>query len=169
MPSSQNFAVKTLISRFDKSDNLEKEERDTDGVRLVEVLAIIIAALTLLAAMIPLFRRSRLHRWVSSLLISPFTRPYNPAQKPLGIPIPDPEAAVVTTTEDSRATPVAELPLPGPVLIYNDCSNTYFVDTLSYTLLYDCGGITGEDGRVRQVEEPLRPRRPEPAIARRFS
>ena len=154
MSSTREFAVRAVLSRFYKRDN---------------------SALTLLVAMIPLFRCSRFHRWVSSS-ISPLFRVRPPPVCPLwtyshiyfltlqycteglGITPPNPVSAPVTTIEGSSAIPAPEIPIPRPIVIYNDYSNAYFLGACSNTFLHSQNGITGEDGRVLQPEELLAPR-----------
>ncbi|PUU76655.1 hypothetical protein B9Z19DRAFT_1129399 [Tuber borchii] len=113
-------------------------------------MALVIAALTLLAAVIPPFRRSQFRRWVSSFSILPFVKKY------LGITRPNPTPMAVTSIEDLRATPTAEIPIPVPsfVFIYNNHLNTQFSGTLTNTPRYSHNGITGEIGRAPQAEEP---------------
>ena len=66
-----------MLSQFDRRDNSENKEHNRNGMSLGEMLAIIIASLTLLVAMIPLFRCPRFRRCVSSS-ISPFFKVYSP-------------------------------------------------------------------------------------------
>ena len=65
MPTRE-FAFGAVLSQFDKRDSSGGEEHEGNDMSLGEILAIVIAALTLLVAMIPLFRCPRFHRWVSS-------------------------------------------------------------------------------------------------------
>ena len=60
-----------MLYQSDKRDNSENQEHGSNEMSFGETLAIVIAALTLLVAIISLFRCSRFHRWVSSS-ISPF-------------------------------------------------------------------------------------------------
>ncbi|PUU76673.1 hypothetical protein B9Z19DRAFT_1087791 [Tuber borchii] len=82
-------------------------------------------------------------------------------RKAPGITPPNPVSVPVNTLEGSSAIPAPEIPIPRPVLIYNDYSNTHFLGACSNTFLYNQNRITGEDGRVLQPEELLAPRRPE--------
>jgi len=66
-----------MLSQSNKRGNPENQDHGSNGMSPGEILAIVIAALTLLVAMIPLFQCSRFHRWVSSL-ISPFFEVYPP-------------------------------------------------------------------------------------------
>ena len=66
-----------MLSQFDRRNNSGNQEYNSNGMSLGEVLAIVIAALTLLVAAIPLFQCVRFRRWVSSL-ISPFFKVYLP-------------------------------------------------------------------------------------------
>ena len=72
---TREFAIQAMLSQFDKRDGSENRRRDSNNMSLGEILAIVIAALTLLVAMVPLFRCSRFRRWVSSS-ISPFFKVY---------------------------------------------------------------------------------------------
>ena len=60
--------------------------------------------------------------------------------------------------------PAPALPLPPPVLIYNDYSSTHLLGTYSNIFRNSQNGITGKDGRAPQVGESLVPRRPERAV-----
>jgi len=66
-----------MLPQFDKRDNSENKGHNSNGMSLGGILAIVIAALTLLATMIPLFTCSRFCRYVSSS-ISPFFKVYLP-------------------------------------------------------------------------------------------
>ncbi|KAG0638397.1 hypothetical protein HOY80DRAFT_1137562 [Tuber brumale] len=75
------------------------------------MVGLVIAALTLLVAMVPLFRCQRFHHWVSSLSIPPFVK------KPLRIiALPNPPPAATTAEHNLGATPVDEIPIPGPTV-----------------------------------------------------
>ncbi|PUU76689.1 hypothetical protein B9Z19DRAFT_1194556 [Tuber borchii] len=147
-------AIWAMLSQFDKRDNSETQEHDPNGMSPGEVLAIVIAALTLLVAMIPLFRRPRF-RWVSSL-ISPF--------KAFGITPPNPMSTAVTTSEDPSTTLALGIPIPLPIFIYSGCSGAHLVDARSNTFRYSQNGTTGEDGTVLRIGEAPGPRRPERAV-----
>ncbi|PUU77743.1 hypothetical protein B9Z19DRAFT_1127914 [Tuber borchii] len=155
--STREFAVRAMLSQFGKRDSSGGEEHEGNGMSSGEILAIVIAALTLLMAMIPLFRCSRFRRWVSSS-ISPFVK------KVLGIILPKFAWRAVTTTESSSAAPAPHILIPHPVLIYNDYPNTHLLGTCSNTFRYSQNGATGEDERERQAEESPVPRRPERAV-----
>ena len=75
--SSREFALRAMLSQFDKRGNSENQDHGSNKMSPGDILAIVIAALTLLVAMIPLFRCSRFHFWVSSL-ISPFFEVFPP-------------------------------------------------------------------------------------------
>ena len=63
--------------QFGKRDNSEDQKHDSNVMSPGEILAAIIAALTLLVATIPLFRCPRFRHWVSSS-ISPLVKVYYP-------------------------------------------------------------------------------------------
>ncbi|PUU76688.1 hypothetical protein B9Z19DRAFT_231012 [Tuber borchii] len=71
--SKREFAIRAMLPQFNKRDNSENQEHGSNGMSPGEVLAIVIAALTLLVSMIPLFRCPRLQCWISST-ISPFVQ-----------------------------------------------------------------------------------------------
>lgn len=66
-----------MLSKFAERDNSEIQEHGSNTMSPGEILAIVIAALTLLVAMIPLLRCPRFHRWPLSS-ISPFVKVYLP-------------------------------------------------------------------------------------------
>ena len=74
---TREFAIHTTLSQLNRRGNSENQEHNSNDLPLGEILAIVIAALTLLVATIPLFRCSRFHCWVSSS-ISPFAKVYPP-------------------------------------------------------------------------------------------
>ncbi|PUU76686.1 hypothetical protein B9Z19DRAFT_1129388 [Tuber borchii] len=150
-----------MLSQFDKRDNSGNPERGSNDMSPGETLAIVIAALTLLVAMIPLFRCSRFHRWVSSLIL-PFVK------KAFGISPPKPALTAVITTDDSSAIPAPEIPIPGPVFIYNRYSNSRCIGTCSGAFVGGQNDIAEEDGRVPQAEESLALRRPERVVTYPF-
>ncbi|PUU76671.1 hypothetical protein B9Z19DRAFT_1129371 [Tuber borchii] len=77
MPSTREFAIHAMLSQFDKRDRPENQQQDRNGMPPGAILAIVIAALTLLVAMIPLFQCPRFHHWVSSS-IPPISRACSP-------------------------------------------------------------------------------------------
>ncbi|PUU76684.1 hypothetical protein B9Z19DRAFT_1129384 [Tuber borchii] len=149
-----------MLSQSDKRGNPENQGYGSNGMSPGERLAIVIAALTLLVAMIPLFKCPRFHRWMS--LISPFF------EKVLGIALPNPASTAVTTPEDPSTIPAPEIPLPRRVFIYNDYSNAHTIGTSSNTFLYSENGVTAEDDRMPQVDGSLVPKRPERAVTYPF-
>ena len=60
MSSTRELAAEARLQQFDKRDNSENMEDGRNDTSPGGVLAIVIAALTLLVAMIPLFRCSKL-------------------------------------------------------------------------------------------------------------
>lgn len=66
-----------MLSKFAERDSSEIQEHGSNTMSPGEILAIVIAALTLLVAMIPLLRCPRFHRWPLSS-ISPFVKVYLP-------------------------------------------------------------------------------------------
>ncbi|PUU77739.1 hypothetical protein B9Z19DRAFT_1085640 [Tuber borchii] len=146
-----------MLSKLAERDNSDNQEHGSNAMSPGEVLAIVIAALTLLVAMIPLFRCPRFHRGPLSS-ISSFVK------KALGITLPDSVSTAITTTEDSNSAPAPNISIPRPVFIYNDYSNAHFVGTYFDTFIYSHISITRVDGRALQVEESLGPRRPERAV-----
>ncbi|KAG0127097.1 hypothetical protein HOY82DRAFT_568618 [Tuber indicum] len=160
MSSTKNFAIKTLLSQFYKRDNSESQKHDND-ISPGEILAIVIAALTLLVAIIPLLRCSRFRCWLSSFSISPFVK------KAPGIAPSGPASAGVTGAGDSSAGPVPEIPLlPDRVFIRVDYFDSRFFDAHSSS--FPCGhnGTTGEDGGAPRVDGSLGLERPKPALLR---
>ncbi|RPA98128.1 hypothetical protein L873DRAFT_1790475 [Choiromyces venosus 120613-1] len=157
---TQDFYIETPLSQpyFAKRDNLGSNEQETSGTHPGEIVAIIIAALTLLVAMAPLFRSSRLRRWGSSFLASSFVKKAFSTIRPNSAP------TTIAAMEDLSTTPVADIPRPGPVFIYNDYSNASFAGTRSNTSPHGLNNIPGEDGGVPRAVESLEPRRPEPAV-----
>ncbi|KAG0635187.1 hypothetical protein HOY80DRAFT_1140082 [Tuber brumale] len=154
MPAISRFSIKTLLSQLNKRDYPQNEGGDDgDAKSPVAIVGLVIAALTFFATMIPLFRYLRFRRWVPMLPIPSFVK------KTLGIiALPGPPPATIVT-DDLSTIPVAEITIPQRVLIYNNYSNTYVVDTHSNTPPYCHNVITRENGRVPQVEEPLGLRR----------
>ena len=69
--------------QFDESCNSGNREHGSSGMSPGEISGVVIAALTLLVAMTPLFRWLRFRRWMSSS-ISPFVEVYPP------LPLPKP-------------------------------------------------------------------------------
>ena len=75
--STREFCIQAMSSRFDKRDNSENQKQDSNDMSLGEILATVIASLTLLVGIISLFRCSRFRHWVSSS-ISPAVKVYLP-------------------------------------------------------------------------------------------
>lgn len=75
--STRELAIWVMLFQFDKRDDSGDRRYDKNDIPPAEMLAIVIAALTLLVATIPLFRCSRFRCWVSSL-IPPFVKVYPP-------------------------------------------------------------------------------------------
>jgi len=75
--SEREFSTRAMLSKFAERDNPENQGHGSNAMSPGEVLAIVIAALTLLVAMIPLFRCPRFQRWPLSS-ISPFFKVYLP-------------------------------------------------------------------------------------------
>ncbi|KAG0640702.1 hypothetical protein HOY80DRAFT_999973 [Tuber brumale] len=166
MPPASGFPIKPLLSQFNKRNHTQNQrEDDSDAESPAATTQLVIAALTLLVAIISVFQCQRFHHWVSSFSISSFVKFFNPEQKALRIvTLPNPPPTAAATNEDLRAIPVAEIPIPSQILIHNDHSNTHSVSTHSNDPPYCHNATTREDGRVLQVEEPLGPTRPEPAV-----
>ncbi|CUS11761.1 unnamed protein product [Tuber aestivum] len=114
--------------------------------------------------MIPLLRCPRFCRWVSSVSV------LSSVEKALRITLPISLPAPIAPQGDSSTVPVAEILIPGPVLIYNDFSHTHFFGTYPDTFSHGNNHIAREDFRVPQVcvEESLGVRRPEPVVTWRF-
>ncbi|KAG0136218.1 hypothetical protein HOY82DRAFT_599437 [Tuber indicum] len=162
MPAVLRFPIETL-SQFEKRDSAEDKGMDNnDGESPVAILGLVVASLTLLVGVMSL-GSPRFRRWVFGLLPSQFVKKF------LGITPPNHLPTTVTTTEDVCAIPVAGIPVPGPVIIYNNYSNTQLACSHPNTFPYGPSGINGEGSRTPQVEESLGPRRPEPVAAGRFS
>jgi len=142
--SAGAFTVHAVLPQFDKRDNSGGQKHDSSNMPK-EILGIVIAALTLLVGIIPLFRYPRFRRWVSS--ISPTLK------KASGIKLLNP---VPPTSENPSDIPV---PIPHSVYIYNEYSNTHLARTCSGTLCRQ-DGIGGEDSRIQPVEESLALKRP---------
>ncbi|KAG0134142.1 hypothetical protein HOY82DRAFT_602994 [Tuber indicum] len=163
MSTISRFSMTTISSQFNKRDHTQNQGGDgSDAKSLVAIAGLVIAALTLLAAMVPLFRCQRFYRWLSSILS--FVKKALQAVTLAGhLP------TTVDAMENLSSIPVVEIPIPSRVFIYNDYSNAYFVGTRSNTSPYYHNMVTREDGRVPQDEESLGPRRPESAATRLFS
>ncbi|KAG0635186.1 hypothetical protein HOY80DRAFT_982957 [Tuber brumale] len=184
MPPISPFLVRAPLSLLNKRDYVQSQGRDDSDVKSpVAMVGVVVAALTLLAALIPLFRCPRFRRWVSSLSIPSLVKVYpqllvlirhvshihsylyNPTQKAPRIITPaNPPSTITTAMEDSGA----DIAIPGPVLIilHNGYSNARVVSTHSSTSPYRHNVITRVDGRVPHVERPLGPRIPEPTVTR---
>ena len=74
MPAIQNLPPLIQLSQFDERDNSENQESCNSSLHFAEIVALVIAALTLLATIIPLFRCSQFRRWVSSFSILLFLK-----------------------------------------------------------------------------------------------
>ncbi|KAG0134143.1 hypothetical protein HOY82DRAFT_537716 [Tuber indicum] len=166
MPVISPFLAKPFLPQFNKRDHTQNEGGDdSDAKSPVVVVVLVIAAMTLLVAMVPLFRCQRFHAWMSSFSIPSSVK--DPAQKALGIvTLPNPSSATTTAKGDLSPTPIAGMPIPGPAPVHNDYSNIRPASSHSITSPYRNNVITGGDGRVRQVEEFLGPRRPDPVATR---
>lgn len=90
MPAIQNLPPPLIqLSQFDERDNSENQESCNSSLHFAEIVALVIAALTLLATIIPLVRCSQFRRWVSSFSISPFVKvSYPPLPLNISIHIP---------------------------------------------------------------------------------
>ncbi|KAG0134150.1 hypothetical protein HOY82DRAFT_537719 [Tuber indicum] len=167
MPPISLFPIETLLSQFNKRDPTQNQGEDhSDAVGPAVMVGLVIAALTLLAAVIHLLRCTRFHRWLSSFTVLSF------AKKSLGIIThPNPPPTATAAEEDPSTIPVAEIPTPGPILrmLCDGYSNAHFNSAHSNTSPYRQNIIAREDGRAPQVEEPLGLRSPEPVVIWRFS
>ncbi|KAG0134153.1 hypothetical protein HOY82DRAFT_638474 [Tuber indicum] len=170
MPATPRFLINTLLSKFNKRNDTQNEGGGGSDVGSpVATIGLVIAALTLLIATIPLFRCQRFYHWVSSLSILSFVKFCNPTQRSLGIITPpNPPPTIVTTNEDLNPIPVAEIPVSSQVLIYNDYTNTHPISNNFNTSPYCHNVTTREGGRISHVEERLGPSRPELAVTRQF-
>ncbi|KAG0635190.1 hypothetical protein HOY80DRAFT_1047807 [Tuber brumale] len=169
MPSIPHFTIKTLLFQFNKRDHMQNQGGDdSDAKSPVVVGGLVVASLTLLVAMVPLFRSQRFHGWLSSFSIPSLVKFHNPGQKFLRvITLPNPPSTATAAKDGMSAIPAAETPTPATAPIHNDCSNTPPTSNHSNTSLH-CNNVIAEDGSVRQVEESTGPRRPEPVVAREF-
>ncbi|KAG0134151.1 hypothetical protein HOY82DRAFT_603002 [Tuber indicum] len=159
MPPTSRFPTETPLPQFNKRNHTQNQGGDDSGVKSpVGEIGLVIAALTLLVAMIPVFRCQRFRNWVSSFSISPFVK------KDLGIALPSPLSTTVAAVEDLSDVPLAEDPMHGRVTTYNDYPNTHIVGIRSNTSPCSHNVIAREYGRAQQVGEPLEQRRAEPAI-----
>ncbi|CUS13944.1 unnamed protein product [Tuber aestivum] len=120
MPAVPPFPIKGLLSQFNKREYTQNQgEDDSDVKSPVALVGLLIAALTLLVATIPILRCPRFRRWVSSSIPSS-------AKRALGVTLPNSPPGAVISGEDSSAIPATEIPIPpSPALIYNNFSNTY--------------------------------------------
>lgn len=75
--STREYTTQAVWFQFGKRDNSEDKKHDSKVMSPGEILAAILAALTLLVATIPLFRCPRFRHWVSSF-ISPVVKVYLP-------------------------------------------------------------------------------------------
>ncbi|KAG0136225.1 hypothetical protein HOY82DRAFT_536333 [Tuber indicum] len=158
MPTTSRNPIENLSPQVEKRDSLgDNRVGDSNGEGPVAVVGLVVAALTLLVAIVSL-RSSRFRRWVSRQLPSRFFK-IAP-----GITPPNPPLITITTTEDLSTFPTSNIAIPGVVFIYNDYFNTRLAGAYPNTFPY---GIA-EDGRVPQPEEPLHPRMVEPAVSRQF-
>ncbi|RPA98142.1 hypothetical protein L873DRAFT_1844372 [Choiromyces venosus 120613-1] len=157
---TRDFYIETPLSQpyFEKRDNSGSNEQEANNTHPGEIVAIIIAALTLLVAMVPLFRSSCLRHWGSSFLASSFV------EKAFSTIRPNSAPTTIVAREDSSTTPVADIPRPGPVFIYNDYSYASFAGTRSDTSPHGLNNIPGEGGGVPRAMESLELKRPEPAV-----
>ncbi|PUU77738.1 hypothetical protein B9Z19DRAFT_1127909 [Tuber borchii] len=156
MSSAREFSIQAMLSYFGERDHSENQAQESYNMSAGEILAVVIAALTLLVATIPLFRCSRFRRWVSSA-ISSFVK------KSLSITPPNPGSIDISTLEDSSAIVAPEIPTLRPVFVYNDYSNARLVGICSDAFLYSQNGFVREDGGAPQADETLAPRTPEQA------
>ncbi|RPA98140.1 hypothetical protein L873DRAFT_1054822 [Choiromyces venosus 120613-1] len=158
MPATKNLPLETGLPLFNKRDDPKNtEEQDINDIPPGEKLAIVIAALTLLVAMIPLFRCTRFHRWVSSFSLSSYVK------KAFGITLPAP-ASPTTATRGSSPIPVAEILRPEPVSIHNHHTNAHRIRTLSNNFPHGHDRIPMEHDRAPRAEESLELTRPKPAL-----
>ncbi|KAG0134146.1 hypothetical protein HOY82DRAFT_638458 [Tuber indicum] len=164
MPAISLFLTKTFLFQFSKRDHTQNPgEDDSDSKSPAVMIGLVIAALTLLVAMVPVFRCKRFHAWISSSSIPSFVK------KALGSgTLPNPPSTTTTPEDDSSAIPIADVPISGPAPVHNEYSNIHPASTHSNAPPHPKNANTGEDGRVRQVEEFTGPRRPEPVITREF-
>ena len=81
MSFTGEFAIRAMLSQFDKRGSSGNQEHNSNDMSPGAILAIVIAALTLLVAVIPLFRCPRFHHWMFSS-ISPFFKVYQPLVLP---------------------------------------------------------------------------------------
>ncbi|RPA98130.1 hypothetical protein L873DRAFT_1054430 [Choiromyces venosus 120613-1] len=158
MPATKNLPLETWLSLFNKRDDLKNtKEQDINDTPPGEKLAIVIAALTLLVAMIPFFRCTRFRHWVSSFSVSSYVK------KAFGI-TPAPASPTITTTRDFSPIPVAEILRPELVSIHNHHTNARSIRILSNTFLYSRDRIPMDHDRATRAEEAVGPRRPKPVL-----
>ena len=171
MSSTREFAIQERFTKFDKRDTLENREDGRNDTSPGGVLAIVIAALTLLVTMIPLFRSLRFGRWVSSL-IPPFIKVYQPSSFSLNLSTYT-SLILGSCTENFRnycskfcidsgrcygkfrSIPAPELFTPSPVFIYNNSSSVHPFDYYCSDFLDIQNGTAREHGRVLRIEESL--------------
>ncbi|KAG0635184.1 hypothetical protein HOY80DRAFT_467280, partial [Tuber brumale] len=126
MPPSSPFLIKTPLSRLDERDYMQSQGRnDSDFKSPVAMVGVVIAALTLLATLIPLFRCPRVGRWVSSLSIPSLVK------KALGSITPANTPPTITTATEDIMSAVSgagvAIPEVAWVILQNDYSNIHFV------------------------------------------
>ncbi|KAG0134149.1 hypothetical protein HOY82DRAFT_537718 [Tuber indicum] len=159
MPVVLCSTIKVLLPQLNKRDHTPNQEGDdSDAKSPVVVIGLIIAALTLLAAMIPLFRCQRFRIWASSFSIPSFVK------KALGIALPRAPPTTTTAVDGLSDIPLTENPMQDCVITYNNYYNIHIVDIRSNTFPCSHSVITREDGRVPQGWESLGRRSPEQAV-----
>ncbi|RPA98138.1 hypothetical protein L873DRAFT_1844371 [Choiromyces venosus 120613-1] len=159
MSTTKNLPLETWLSQFSKRDDLKNtKEQDINDIPPGEKLSIVIAALTLLVAMIPLFRCTRFRRWVSSFSVPSYVK------KAFGITLPAPASPTITTVRDFSPIPVTEILRPEPVSIHNHHTNAHRIRALSNNFPHGRDRIPMDNDRVERAEESLEPTRPKPAL-----
>ncbi|PWW77959.1 hypothetical protein C7212DRAFT_342379 [Tuber magnatum] len=162
MPAVASFPVETLLLRVEKRDYTEgRGVEGSDGESPLAIVGVVVAVVTLIVAIASL-RSSRFRRWAFHLL------PGWLVKKALSITLLGPGSAAISTRQDLGTIPVADIPIPTSVLIYNGNCGIRLVSAQTNTAPYAHDSITGEDGRVLQAEESLGPRRPEPVVTGQF-
>ncbi|CUS13990.1 unnamed protein product [Tuber aestivum] len=156
------FPIESLFSEFEKRDYTGDNEVDgCNGESPLAIVGFLVATLTLVVGVVSL-RSSRFRHWVYYLL------PFQFVKKILRITPANPTLRTVGAEEGLRARSFVEIPVPGPVIIYNDYSNTHPPCSHSNTAPYGYDGNTREDIRAGEAEAEQRLRRPEPAAVRQF-
>ena len=177
MSSTREFAIQERFPKFDKRDTLENKKDGRNDTSPEGVLAIVIAALTLLVPMIPVFRSSRFGRWVSSS-IPLFIKVYQPSSFSLNLSTYT-SLILRSCTENFRnysskpyvdsgrcygkfrSIPAPEIFTPSPVFIYNNSSSVHPFNFYCSDFLDIQNHTTREHGGVLRIEESLGLRRPE--------